>query len=153
MALDFNLVKQKVINQVRIYLSDFPFMNRLLPGEESDDDAIELAIDLSIDNFNNAEVPTTYFNLSNFPSLKILIHGAVIELLQMKGILYSRNRLNYSDGGIQVAINDKAAEYMQWARAMQQTYDRLVMNKKMELNAAACWGGIASEYSTTDYWY
>lgn len=153
MAITLDILKEKLINQVRIYLSDFPYYNRLIGDEENERDTIELAIDMSIDRFNNAEVPRTGFDFSNFPSLVIMIYGAVLELLQMKGILYSRNRLNYSDGGIQVAINDKATEYMQWARAMQQTYDRLVMDKKKELNAAACWGGIASEYASVDYWY
>lgn len=153
MAVTVDRLRELRIRQVRAYLSDFPYMNRLLPGEESDKDKIELAIDLSVDNFNNAEWFSMGFELSNFPSLKILIFGAVIELLRMAGILYSRNRLNYSDGGIQVAINDKAPEYMQWAQAMERTYDRLVGNKRIALNAAACWGGVPSEYATVDYWY
>ena len=153
MAITPDLRKEKLINQVRIYLSDFPYYNRLIGSEENEKETIELSIDMSVDRFNLAETPTTGFDLTNFPSLVILIYGSVIELLQMKGILYSRNRLNYSDGGIQVAINDKAGEYMQWARAMQQTYDRLVIDKKKELNAAAAWGGIPSEYATVDYWY
>ena len=153
MALPIDLLREMRIRQVRVFLSDFPHKNRLLGFEESDKDDIELAIDLSIDNFNNAEVPQTLFDLSSFPSLKILIYGAVIELLQMKGISYSRNRLNYSDGGVQVAINDKAPEYMNWARAMTATYDRLVVNKKISMNAESAWGGVPSEYATVDYWY
>lgn len=153
MPVTLDKLREMRINQVRIFLSDFPHMNRLLPGEESDKDTIELAVDLSIDNFNNAEGFQTGFSLATFPSLKILIYGAVIEILKMKGILYSRNRLNYTDGGVQVAINDKAPEYMQWATAMERTYDRLVVNKKIALNAAAAWGGVPSEYSSVDYWY
>lgn len=153
MAISVDTLRELRKRQVRTYLSDFPFMNRLLGIEESDEDMMELAIDMSIDNFNNAETPTTSFGLSNFPSLKILIYGAVLEILQAKGILYSRNRLNYSDGGIQISVNDKAPEYMQWARAIQQTYDRLVMNKKMEINMSYAWGGVPSEYATVDYWY
>lgn len=153
MALPINVLRKLRIKQVRTYLSDFPFKNRLLGFEESDDDDLELAIDMSIDRFNNAEVPQTEFDLTNFPSLTILIYGAIIELLQMKGIWYSRNRLNYSNGGIQVAINDKAPEYMKWAGSIAQTYDRLTVNKKMSINIGAGWGGVPSEYSSTDYWY
>ena len=153
MAIDLDTLRELRIRQVRVFLSDFPYKNRLLGTEESDRDDIELALDLSVDNFNNAEVPKTSFALANFPSLRVLIYGAVIELLTMKGILYSRNRLNYSDGGIQVAVNDKAPEYTQWLNAMLRTNERLTANLKLSLNVANAWGGVPSEYATTDYWY
>ena len=128
-------------------------MNRLLGTEETDAKELELALDMSIDGFNNTIMPMTSYDESTFPSFYLLVEGAVIECLRMAGICYSRNRLTYNDQGVVVTVNDKAPEYTGWIQGLVQDYFMRAQKLKQFLNLRNAWGGVSSEYATVSFWY
>jgi len=126
--------REDYINMVYKFVRDSEPLNKLLNfKKESDPETMALYVDMALDNFNT-EPPQTSFTFETFPSMNLLIKGAVIELLISNGLLQSRNRLNYSDGGISVQVSDKAGEYMQWINFLVQDYYRKLMKIKEEIN-------------------
>lgn len=152
MAID--AVKQKMIDRIRLYTRDRREMNKLIGREEATQDEIELALDMSVDLFNDTPPVTPgRYTFQTIPSGRLIIHGAVIELLTMSGLVFSRNKLTYNDQGVTVTVNDKAPEYSKWAEGLYSNYLRTAMKLKGTLNLQACRSGIPSEQSTTDWWY
>lgn len=145
---------RKMAEKIRRYTKDRPEMNKLLGKVESDPEDIELALELSVEMFNLVEpVTVNRYNLANHPSPYLIIHGAVIELLTMAGLCYTRNELKYSDQGISVSVNDKGPEYSKWAQGLIQDYYMKAKKLKGLLNLNACRGGIPSEFATCDWFY
>jgi len=136
---------------VQTYMQDQEILNRLIRKEECSEEDRELAIKMSIGMYNEI-TPISGLTLSTFYSLNFLIEGAVIQLLTMKGILHSRNRLNYSSGGLSIQVHDKAAEYQSWIQNLVNTYYTTVQNYKKQRNLEQCYGGVSSEYSNLR-WY
>lgn len=134
----------------RLYMRDFRQFNALIDDEETPDSIMDLCISLTVDDFNTTP-PNTGFDIVNFPSKYLLLIGTVIQVLRSAGILQSRNRLNYSDGGITVSTSDKAPEYQAWIDRMQREYEDKKKRLKRSLNAEAAYGGIFSEYSYVNY--
>ena len=142
---------EKAKEFLRSYMQDSEQLNRLIRKEECTDSDRELAIMLSIDSYNTT-TPISALTLDTFPSLKFLLEGAVIQLLTMKGILQSRNRLNYSSGGLSVQVSDKAGEYQAWISNLYNQLSMAIVNYKKQLNLESCYGGISSEYANLR-WY
>ena len=67
-------------------------------------------------------------------------------LLFSSGILNSRNRLNYSAGGVQVNVSDKAGEYGNWINLLLSRYNQLKLQHKQHLNINS-YGEVRSEYA------
>ena len=132
-------------NKLRLFMNDTPELNRLIRTEEGTDAQYELAIELTIDNYNTV-TPQTNYTTETFPSIFILLHGAAIELLHMAGIMQSRNRLNYSSGGVSIAVSDKAADYRAWIDLFVREYEKKVFEMKINKNIEAAYGGVHSEY-------
>ena len=105
-------VKQQEARRfLRLFLNDTAELNRLIRQEESDDEKLDLAILLTIDDWNISAPILTTVTISNFPSLYLLVHGAAIQTLKSAGILQSRNQLEYASGGITVRTFDKTQLY------------------------------------------
>jgi len=147
-------VRQRAAANIRRYMKDRPEMNHLLGREEASADDIEMAIDMSVELFNLCEPPSpSGFTVDSHPSFYLLVHGAVIELLRGAGIHYSRNRLSYNDQGISVTVNDKAPEYTTWIQGLVTEYYRMAVKLKGYLNLKSAFGGVPSEFASTDFWY
>jgi hypothetical protein len=142
---------EKAKTFLKKYTQDDETLNRLLKNKEADDEDRELAIQLSIEMYNTI-TPITIETISTFPSLLFLLQGATIQILTMKGILQSRNRLNYSSGGLSVNVSDKAGEYQSWINNFLNSYFSIVQNFKKQLNVEKCFGSIPSEYSAIGTW-
>ena len=136
---------------VQSYMQDQEILNRLIRQEECSETDRELAIMMSVGMYNET-TPISTMTLTTFPSLNFLIEGAVIQLLTMKGILHSRNRLNYSSGGLSIQVHDKAAEYQGWIQNIVNQYYTTVQNYKKQLNLESCYGSVGSEYHNLR-WY
>jgi len=139
--------KQQYVGMLRKFLRDIDELNRLLDRKESSDNQLELALDMAMDDWNNTPPPLYIVDYSNFPSPNLLLRGAVIQVLTSAGILYSRNKLDYNDGGIAVRVSDQAAEYIGWLNMIYVDYEKKKLALKMAINLAACWGNVYSEYS------
>ena len=111
-------------------------------------------MDLAIDDYNITAPLLQSHNLSNFPSLYLLIYGSSINTLRSAGILQSRNELAYSSGGVSVRIFDKTQLYQSWINQFVAEYERKKQNFKISLNInSALAGGVASEYSILNYFW
>ncbi len=141
------------IRQVRTYMKDFPEYNRLIPKEEATDEQIRLAIELTVDDFNKTPPQTGTFYVNTFPSAYLLLMGSVLQLLQMEGLLQSRNKATYNVGQVTFNVSDKTPEYQNWIVNFRQEYEMKKADLKKYLNADSGYGEVPSEYAGTDYWY
>ena len=141
---------QQYVVLIRLYLNDYPEANRLLRTEESSNAKIHLAVAMVLSDWNGSDPNRRSYTSDNFPSTKLLIDGAVINLLRMAGIYNSRNKLSYSAGGLSVQLHDKGQEYMAWINSLKQEYEvsKISLLRKMNLSAAlgSGAGGVVSDY-------
>lgn len=142
-----------MVQTIRTYLRDYPELNRLVAGVESSNRQIVWAIYDTLDDFNSSP-PFTRFQLGDFPSRSLLVRGAVCSLLESIGLLQTRNQLSFSDGGIQVGINDKTQFIQSWLGLLRGSYEEKKMRIKIAHNIETAWGGgISSEYSWLTNFY
>lgn len=145
--------QQEARRLLRLFLNDTAELNRLIRQEESDTDKLDLAILLTIDDWNISPPLLSTVSIATYPSLYLLIHGAAIQTLKSAGILQSRNQLEYSSGGITVRTFDKTQLYQSWIIQFVNDYERKKIDLKKFLNIEASWpGGVHSEYQQI-YWY
>lgn len=141
------------VPEVREYIRDFPELNRLISGEESSNRLIEYCAHLAVDEYNTTPPLTTY-EISAFPSRVVLLHLTIIHILHSVGILHSRNRFSYSDGGFSVETEQQDALYQRWIQLMRSQVQPLIEKQKIALNIERGWGaGLGSEYGWIHGWY
>lgn len=137
---------EEFINNVRLFLRDYRELNRLIDGVEHSNRQIVWAIMDCLDDFNTTP-PFTQYTLFNFPSRSLLLRGVACSLLESLGILQTRNHLNFSDGGLQVGINDKTEYIQRWLQLLKNQYEEKKMKMKIAINIEQAWGGGShSEY-------
>jgi hypothetical protein len=85
------------------------------------------------------------------------LRGTVVALLQSLSMLQTRNHLQFSDGGISVAVSDKTPVLQSIWRDFQSKYEQEKMQKKVSLNIAQILSttsvGVHSEYQFVNGWY
>lgn len=133
-------IPTKLIDHIRVYIGDMPEFNRLIEGVETGDEKLKLAIQLWIQYFNSIPpvLPTKY-GAENFPNYLLLIHGVMIEVLKMSGIVQTRNFLNFNDGGVSFSVSDKGQEYLGWINNLLSTHAQDLINTKVGLNAESAY--------------
>lgn len=136
-----------LVRRLRAYLRDDPVLNELIEGKESGDGQLKEAILDAIEDWNDTQPPLARINILTHPSDRLLIRGAAIEILHSAGILQSRNRLDYNDGGIVVRDKDKAPDYQAWISHLVRDYETKKINLKKSLNISLGFGSVPSEYS------
>ena len=147
------LKQQEARRLLRLFLNDTAELNRLIRQEESDDDKLDLAILLALDDWNITTPLLGNVSITTHPSIYLLIHGAAIQALKSAGILQSRNQLEYASGGITVRTFDKTQLYQSWINQFIMDYERKKMDYKKFINIEGSWpGGVHSEYQQI-YWY
>lgn len=138
---------QKFIRNMRLWMQDFAQLNALLDGEEWKDYHFELFIDMALDDWSvTPPLLRRYTSIESFPSKFLLMLKVAVIALESAAMLYARNNLNYSDGGITVATSDKAPVYLALADRFQSQYERMKMRWLMSMNAEQAYGGVHSEY-------
>lgn len=140
-------VPNKLVQRLNRFMRDHEKLNKLIEGKEHSPSQLRDALEDSLDDWNITPPPLSPVNFKNHPSRRLLIHGAVIELLLSAGILQSRNRLNYNDGGVTVSVSDKASDYQGWINSFVSDYERKKKQVKVTLNVEKGWGGVSSEYA------
>ncbi len=152
-APSHNIVLEQFIGTVRLYMRDYAVLNRLIAGEEHSDRMIAWAVIDTIDDFNSTP-PITNYTLLNFPSSSLLVRGTTVNLLQSVGLLMTRNQLNFSDGGLQVSVSDKAPLIQSWIQMLSNGYEEKKKQLKIALNLEGGWGGgVHSEYKWINGFY
>lgn len=145
---------QQFIGVIRMFMRDYAELNRLFVGEEHSDRIIAWAILDALEDFNTTP-PMTNYQLSNFPSKKLLRYGTVINLLESIGLLMTRNHLSFSDGGVQTGgLSDKTPMIQSWLQLFSNKYEAQKDRLKVALNIENGWGGgVHSEYLFTSGFY
>jgi len=137
------------VEDVRLYAKDSVLLNVLLEGElQSSRELIELAMRLSIDDFNQVQ-PITQYTLVSFPMNAdvSMIYGTMHHLCNSEAERQLRNQVTYSAQGVNAGIDDKWQQYFQMAQYYKGLFDQKVKEYKMALNAAAAWGSAHSPYA------
>jgi hypothetical protein len=138
------------VAEVRMYLRDYPELNRLIDGEETSDRMIAWAVIDTLDDINNRPPFVGSFTVSTFPYRSLLLRGTVITVLESVGILQTRNQLQYNDGGISVGASDKAPMLMQWVQMLSTSYEQKLDKWKISRNITEAFNG---ESVMSDYYF
>lgn len=142
---------QAFVQTVRLYLRDHPQLNRLVAGEESSDRIIAWAVLDAIAEFNGTPHFTNYGleELIARNQQALLLRMTTTTLLESIGLLQTRNHLNYSNGGINVGVNDKTSMIMGWLQYFKSTTEQRKQQVKVSLNIESILGpnntGVHSE--------
>ena len=140
------------IQTVRLYMRDFPELNRIVRGEESSDRQIAWAVLDAVSYFNGMPHLTTYSleELLQQNQQALMLRLTVISLIESVGLLQTRNHINYSNGGINVGVSDKTPMLMNWLQYFRAYTVQMVQRVKVALNIQGILGpsnvGVHSEY-------
>jgi hypothetical protein len=139
------------VQVVRLYLRDFPELNRIVAGEESSDRQIAWAIHDALSDFNGTPHFTTLMleDLLQLNQHALLLRMTTISLIESVGLLQTRNHINYSNGGINVGVNDKTPLLMNWLQYFRAFTDQMKQRVKVAINIQGILGpgnsGVHSE--------
>jgi hypothetical protein len=130
MALERNQGMSQIMRAhlqgVRLFTRDVPELNLLIRGEESSDRSLAWHTLDFVSDFN-LTTPQTYFSLEEMYMRgwqSMAVRGTTCSVMQSLMILYARNHLPFSDGGISINMNDKAPLIMQMLSFLQSTYEQ-----------------------------
>jgi len=141
------------IAQVRLFIRDFPELNRLVAGTESHDRMIAFAVCDALSDFNATPPLIGAYGFDYFAEqgwLHPLKLKTVAVLLESVGILQTRNHLPFSDGGLNVSTSDKTPLLQSWIQLFDGRWENWKRQVKMSLNIGQLLGqasGIPSEMS------
>lgn len=137
--------------EVREFVSDYAGNNHLLDGEEFSNTFINLCRDLAIDEWNGIP-PRSRNDLTNFPSKSILLYGTLWKMFDGKATLLARNTMSYSDGGIQIPIEERAELYLGLAKTFRGQFIDSAQKLKTHLNMESGWGSVSSDEAMFPLW-
>lgn len=136
---------------LRLFLRDTPQLNRLIRKFESDNELLDFAIEMTISDWNSTAPFIDRIDINNYPSLYLLMHGAVVQILKSQGLYQARNELNYQAGGSSFSRFNKSNYYMNWMLNLSNDYESKKRNMKIAKNILGGWGGVSSEYDKIGY--
>jgi hypothetical protein len=137
--------------EVREYTSDYAVNNYLIEGEEMTDTFISLSMTLAVDSFNTIP-PIGNAGVQNFPSKSVLLWGTLWHAYLGKALLLARNTMEYSDGGLQIPIEERAQLYQTLAAGFQQQFTESATKLKIQLNMESGWGHVSSDLAIMPVW-
>jgi hypothetical protein len=120
-------------------------------GQESSDRQIAWAVYDAVSDFNG----TPHFTSLSLEDLlqrrqhALLLRMTTVSLIESVGLLQTRNHINYSNGGINVGVNDKTPLLMNWLQYFKAFTEQMKQRVKVALNIEGILGpsnsGIHSE--------
>lgn len=150
-SLDLNdPVIRRFIETTRLYLRDYPELNRLTDGYDHSDRHIFWAI---LDTLSDWKSTPPFLNMSlndifDRGWFSIFMRGVVISLLESLGLLHMRNYLAYSDGGVNVQTENPQM-IQSWLAMYKNTYEQKKSQMLIAQNiewALSDGGGVHSDY-------
>lgn len=145
-------INQKLTTQeVREFTSDYAANNYLIEGEEMTDTYIALCMTLAVEAYNSI-TPVGNVGLQNFPSKAILLWGTLWMCYDGKALLLARNTMEYSDGGLSIPIEERAALYQSLAANFQSRFMEVAKNQKIQQNMESGWGEVRSDLAIMPIW-
>lgn len=147
------------IQAVRLYIRDFPELNRIVSGQETSDRQIAWSMLDALADFNGTPHLTAYSfeDLLSRNQQALLLRMTVIAIIESVGLLQTRNHINYSNGGINVGVNDKTPLLMKWLQYFKSFTDQMKQRVKVALNIEGILGpsnmGVSSELAAVNATY
>ena len=139
------------IDEVREFVSDYAPNNYLLDDEEFSPTYISFCMGLAVDTFNTM-VPMSRFTVNTLPSKEIVLYGTCFHMFQGKAALLARNTMQYSDGGLQIPIEERAELYMSIAANFRQIFDQSARALKIQMNMESGWGSLSGDQAFFPIW-
>ena len=142
------------VADVRLFMRDYPELNRLTAGEESSDRMIAWSVKDALSRFNGTPHITFYIleDLLAIHQNHLLIRMTVEALLESIGLLQTRNHLNYSAGGINVGVNDKTPLILEWLQLFKSTTEQRLQQVKVGINIESIYGSDQVRVHS-EYWF
>lgn len=137
--------------EVREFIQDKVEKNYLLDGEEFGATQISLAIDLAMGRFDLI-IPLSNSNIYTFPSKTLLLYGTLACLFEGAAALLARNHMNYSDGGLQIPVEERMQLYQSLAQMYGSNFETSARAVKLQRNIEDGWGGVGSDYANFPIW-
>jgi hypothetical protein len=147
------------IYSVRMYIRDYPELNRLVAGEESSERQLAWAAIDAIEDFNGTPPNTGLYTFSDLMArgqASLLRKGTILNTLISVGLLQTRNHLPFSDGGLNVAVSDKTPLLQSWISIFQRQWEMGRDRVKVAWNIENFFGtgsGTHSEYFALSGYY
>lgn len=136
---------------IRSFLADTIGNNHLLDDVEFDDARIWLAIRMAISEYNELP-PVSRVTAEIFPGLSTLIYGTCYHLFSGQSALAARNQMSYSDGGLNVPIEERYGMYQQLSQYYGSLWSQAAKLTKAHRNIESGWEFVFSDYSTFPNW-
>lgn len=140
------------VHEVRLFMRDWPELNRITAGKESSDRMIAWSVVDALSRFNGTP-HITYYTLEDLLAQQqnhLLLRMTVETLLESLGQLQTRNHLNYSAGGINVGVNDKTPLILQWLGLFKSSTQQRLQQVKVGMNIEGLLDGSSGVHS--EYW-
>lgn len=139
------------IEEVQEFIRDRAENNHLIDGTEFSPTVISLAMELAISTYNIIP-PLSVATIETFPSKSLLMLGTLSKMFKGQAALKARNTMNYSDGGLQIPVEEQYQLYIQLASMYEEEFMSLSRALKTHLNIESGWGGVESDYSRFPDW-
>lgn len=133
-------------DEVRQYLQDSAGNNLLIDGEEFNDIVINLAMDLACNEFNMIP-PSSSKDRFTFPNKALLMSGTLYKMFFGQAAMLARNTMQYSDGGLQIPVEERFALYQSLAAMYQAEFQASAKMLKISMNLEDGWGEVQSDYA------
>jgi hypothetical protein len=140
------------VDQVREFLQDYEEQNLLLDKAEFTDTFVELCMQLAVSEFNSIQPIAITASLNGFPSMGILLYGTCWMMFQGRAALAARNNLTYSDGGLQIPVEEKFELYTQLAATFREMFQDGAQKYKISANMESGWGCVFSDERNFPLW-
>ena len=136
------------VDVVRMYMRDYPHLNRLTAGEETSSRMIAWAVVAALDDWNSSPPFIGTFSLTNFPSMSWLREATVMRVLEGVILLNTRNHLDFQDGGIQVSKGTSISMTQNFVGMLNARLENKKDRIKASINIeqAMDGSGVPSEY-------
>lgn len=138
-------------SEVREYISDYPEKNLLLDEKEFEDTFILLCMDLAVSEFNIIGQRTNFY-VENFPTKSLLLLGTLWQMFLGRSALMARNHLTYTDGGLQIPLEEKYELYKNLADSFRAQFTETASRLKVSMNMESGWGEVRTDEASFPYW-
>jgi hypothetical protein len=138
------------VSEVREFIKDKPEFNHLLDGEEFSPVQINMSIELAIDHFNG-EIPVSNYSNNDFPKKDLLMSGTLYKLMSGASALLARNHMSFSDGGLQIPVEERITLYQSLAEMYKVDFETRTQKWKINNNIETGWGSVATDQSLFPY--
>ena len=137
---------------VREFLQDYDEQNLLLDKAEFTDTFIELCMKMAVSEFNSIPPVAIVTSLDRFPTMSLLMWGTCWMMFNGRAALAARNNLTYSDGGLQIPVEEKFELYTQLADKFGAMFQDAAQKYKISANMECGWGSVWSDERNFPLW-